>query len=67
MYANKFPASFLGEILRAKRCKYGVEGYPEGADFVDGGNDTTPTTQHENVGFGKTIEAALSPTEHSNE
>ena len=46
MYANKFPASFLGEILRAKRCKYGVEGYPEGADFVDGGNDATPTTQH---------------------
>ena len=45
MYDNKFPARILGEILRAKRCEYGVEDYPEGADLVGGGNDSTPTTQ----------------------
>ena len=67
MYANEFTARILGEILRAKICKYGVEGYTKGADFVGGGNDATPTKQHENIDFGQTIESALSPTEHANE
>ena len=47
MYANEFPARIFGDILRAKICKYGVEGYTEGADFLCGGNDATPKIQHE--------------------
>ena len=67
MYDNKFPASILGEILRAERCEYGVEGYPDGADLVGGGNYATPTTQLKNIDFEQTIEADISPTEHANE
>ena len=62
MYDDKFPAGILGRILRAKRCEYGVEDYPEGYDFVGGGNDATPTTKCENISFEQTIESALLPT-----
>ena len=47
MYDNIFPARFLGNILREKRCECGVEDFTEGDDLVGDGNDATPTTKHE--------------------
>ena len=56
IYNNKFPASILGEILRATICEYGAEDYPGGADFVGGGNDATTTTQRKKISVEQTIQ-----------